>query len=115
MIGRNYELPTDDMVEKYSAHLFTPAKEYLKKLSAQERARITFSISLLQQGDNDSVYTKQLDGPIRELVIGYHRVTYFVLSQTVYAVNGFRKKSAKTPKQHIDFARKMYKYIKTNF
>ena len=43
--------------------------------------------------------------------MGYHRVTYFVIGQALYVADGFRKKSAKTPKRHIDFAKKMYKYI----
>jgi phage-related protein len=102
------------MEEKLSTHLFTPAKEYLSTLDPDERAKIMSSIYVIQMGDLSSIHTKQLEGPLRELIVGNHRVTYFVITRALYVVDGFRKKTAKTPKRHIDFAKKMYKYIKNN-
>lgn len=100
------------MEEKINVQLFAPAKEYLYKLSHQERAKLTASIQAVRTGDLDTVHTKQLDGPIREIIVGYHRMTYFVIGSVLYIAEGFRKKTAKTPKRYIDFAKKMYKYIK---
>ena len=42
-------------------------------------------MQMLQSGDYRSVRTKQLKGPIRELIVGDHRLTYFIYrSNTVF-------------------------------
>ncbi len=54
----------------------------------------------------------QLRGPVRELIVGHQRLTYFGLDSVLYFVRGFRKKTAKTPKSQIDYAEKVYKLMK---
>lgn len=66
---------------------------------------------VMRQGKESLVKTKQLRGPIRELIVGKHRITYFTLDTTIYFVRGFRKKSAKTPRSEIEYAHQVYKIL----
>lgn len=79
-----------------------------------ERGIIARNIQAITRGDLSSVYTKQLGGPVRELISGHHRITYFKIGAVVYFVRGFRKKTPKAPKREIKYAEKMYKIVKLN-
>lgn len=61
-----------------------------------------------------AVHTKQLRGPVRELIVGNHRFTYFRLGNITYFVCGFRKKTVKAPLAKIEYASKIYKIMKNN-
>jgi phage-related protein len=93
-------------------HSLAPATEYLYLLSDLERSRIVEDMGILAQTDGTSVRTKQLKGPIRELIVGDHRLTYFKLLDTLYFIRGFRKQSRKTPSAEIEYAEKIYNAIK---
>ncbi|MBI4093560.1 type II toxin-antitoxin system RelE/ParE family toxin [Candidatus Kaiserbacteria bacterium] len=67
----------------------------------------------MRNGEIGAVHTKQLRDPIRELIAGDHRFTYFQLDHMLYFVRGFRKKSRKTPPKEIDYAMSIYKSIKS--
>jgi phage-related protein len=101
------------MPETQKILILSRAEEYIDKIPPKEKASLLASINALARGDNDVVETKQLDGPIRELIVGNHRVTYFGLSGSLYVIEGFRKKSKKTPKTKIDFAKNIYKIVKS--
>ena len=87
------------------------AKEYIAGLGVAEQGTIDADIKALCSGEFDGVHTKQLRGSIRELIVGHHRLTYFVLGDTFYFIRGFRKKTAKTPKSEIEYAEKVYKML----
>ncbi len=89
-----------------------PAEKYLKNLSNAEQAMIDADTDEMLRGNASLVKTKQLHGPIRELIVGNHRITYFTLDTTIYFVRGFRKKSTKTPPYEIEFAEKIYKILR---
>ena len=89
-----------------------PARKYILSLSAAEQGIIASDIEALCSGRFDAVRTKKLRGPVRELIVGNHRLTYFILENTFYFVRGFRKKTAKTPKREIEYAEKIYKIMK---
>lgn len=86
------------------------AKRYLREISRQDRATIGRDIHALAAFDQD-VDTKQLRGPIRELIVKHHRITYFEYDSALYFVRGFHKKSTKTPKQEIDYAEEVCKKV----
>jgi phage-related protein len=92
--------------------IFWNVREYLRTLSFNEQSVIGRQIEILQSGDNAGIRTKQLKGPIRELIIGNHRITYFVLGRRIYFVRGFRKKSKKTPPAEIEYAEKVYRELR---
>ena len=89
-----------------------PATQYIYSLPQFERSKVIEDVQILAQTDTRSVRTKQLKGPIRELIVGDHRLTYFKLLDTLYFVRGFRKQSRKTPPAEIQYAEKVYKAIK---
>ncbi len=88
------------------------AQDYLKYLSKAEQAQVDADTEAMLRGEESRVKTKQLRGPIRELIVGNHRITYFALEGSLYFVKGFRKKSAKTPKSEIEYAEKIYSMLK---
>ena len=88
------------------------AMEYIGSIPETDRATIAAHVECMRSGDFDSVRTKQLRGPIRELIVGHHRLTYFEFESVLYFVRGFRKKTAKAPKSEIDYAEKVYKIMK---
>lgn len=101
------------MAETQKILILSRAEEYIDKIPPKEKAPLLADIQALAHGDNDLVDTKQLDGPIRELIAGNHRVTYFGLNKSLYFIEGFRKKSKKTPKTKINFAKSIHKTIKS--
>ncbi len=92
-------------------HVLHPAATYIQIQSNEEQGSIRAHIATLEAGDFVSVRTKQLRGPIRELIIRHHRLTYFHFGGGLYLVRGFRKRSAKTPVKEIEYAEKVYKIV----
>lgn len=98
-------------MEELRLRFLEPAEKYLKSLPKKERAMIDADIEEMRLGNASAVKTKQLRGPIRELIVGNHRIIYFSLGATIYFVRGFRKKSAKTPRDEIEYAERVYKLL----
>lgn len=94
---------------------FSGAKRYLNDISRTNRAAIARDVNALVENNAEGVRTKQLCGPIRELIVGHHRLTYFKLDDALYFVRGFRKKSAKTPRREIEYAEEVYRAISSRF
>ena len=90
-----------------NARVLESAKEYIEGLKESEQGIIRANIETMRTGDFDSVHTKYLRNRIRELIVGNHRITYFQISNNLYFVRGFRKKSAKTPRKEIEYAEKI--------
>jgi phage-related protein len=84
------------------------AQDYIAQLSVSEKSRIDAHTESIRRGEERRVNTKQLRGPIRELIVGNHRITYFTLDTSIYFVSAFRKKSRKTPRQEIEYVEKVY-------
>ena len=99
-------------MEERRLRFLEPAKMYLKNLSKKDRAMVDADMDEMRFSGESWVKTKRLRGPIRELVVGNHRLTYFTLEAIIYFVRGFRKKSAKTPTIEIEYAEKIYKLLR---
>ena len=97
-----------------TVQLLSPAEKYLKELAPAEQAMVVADLSEMRNGNYVAVHMKQLRGPVRELIVGHHRFTYFRLRNTLYFVRGFRKKTAKAPPSEIEYASSIYKIIKNN-
>lgn len=89
-------------------------KEYIGSIPETDQAIIAAHVECMQSGDFESVRTKQLRGPVREMIVGHHRLTYFEFGAELYFVRGFRKKTAKAPKSEIDYAESVYKMMKNS-
>ena len=99
-------------MEKFIVRFLPRAKEYIARLSGKEQGRVAADIDAMQSGDFEAVATKLLRIPIRELIVGNHRFTYFTIPPLLYFVSGFLKKSQKTPKKEIEYALHIFKQIK---
>jgi len=102
------------MEQRCKVRFLSFATEYINSVPETDQAIIAAHVECMRTGDFESVHTKQLRGPIREMVVGHHRLTYFTFSAGLYFVRGFRKKTAKAPKSEIDYAEKIYKMIKNS-
>ena len=94
------------------ARLLYHADRYIKGLTDAEQIKLAGAIRCLLNNETTAVRTKQLRGSVRELIVGNHRVTYFKLEDSLYFVRGFRKKTAKTPRNEIEYAERIYNALK---
>lgn len=85
--------------------------KFIQKLSYTDQAKVAANIMMMREGDFTSIRTKQLDGPICELIIRQYRFVFFRKGAIIYFVGAFKKKSAKTPIQEIRHARDIFKNI----
>ena len=99
------------MEQPLGVSILPQAEDYIRELTSVERGAVAADM-LTMQLRQPGAYTKQLRGPIRELIVGHHRITYFTIRHTLYFVRGFRKKTNKTPKTEIDYTEKIYKLTK---
>jgi len=102
------------MEERRKVQFLSSATAYIREVPETDQAIIAAHIECLRLGDFGSVHTKQLRGPIRELIVRHHRLTYFDFDSVIYFVRGFRKKTAKAPKSEIDYAEKIYKIVRSS-
>lgn len=102
------------MEKPFSIQFLDTAAKYTGSISIADQATLAAHLGFIRLGDFGSVRTKQLRGPIRELIVGHHRLTYFRLGMVLYFVRGFRKKTAKTPKSEIEYAEKIYTIVKNS-
>jgi phage-related protein len=96
----------------FTALFLVHAKNYIDGIPDADSGAIKRDIEEILTGDHSTVSTKKLRGNIRELIVGHHRIVYFKIDNNIYFVRGFRKKSAKTSKNEIDYAEKVYKQLK---
>lgn len=90
-----------------------PAKEFLLSLDTKMRAKMSMTISLLQDNGYElrEPYSKHLSEGIFELRAkvssNISRVLYFFyFGNTIILTNGFIKKTIKTPPKEIEKAKK---------
>ena len=97
------------MEQKYYILYFDAVTDFLKELPSSDEAKIRANIDRMRKGDFNSTYTKKLKGPIKELIVKEYRVLFFIHENVIHFIRGFRKKSAKTPREEIDYAEQVYK------
>lgn len=99
------------MINPVHLRILSPAQKYLRGLSSHDYATCLEEVAALVAREA-TVRTKQLRGPIREIIIGPYRFTYFIARNTLYIVRGFRKKTRKTPAAEIEYAEYIYSLLK---
>ncbi|MCD8230708.1 MAG: type II toxin-antitoxin system RelE/ParE family toxin [Clostridiales bacterium] len=92
---------------------FCPIEEFLNSLSIKMRTKALRMIALLEQHGNElrEPYSKSLDNGIFELRIqqgsNTARILYFfMVDNQIVLINGFIKKTQKTPAQEITKAKR---------
>jgi len=98
----------------YEAIFLEKTKEFIGKLPASDQGKLAAQIGMMQTGQFEAVYTKLLKRPIKELVLGRYRFTFFIEKHSIYFILAFIKKTRKTPKQHIQQSEKIFKEIIKN-
>jgi phage-related protein len=98
---------------KYTVFYLDAVTAEIEALPPPVQARIKAAEEALSLGEFQSLYIKTLKGPIRELIVGDHRLVYFPWKERhLLFVDIFRKKSKKTPLQVLRRAERIYKKIK---
>lgn len=100
------------MTKKYKALILDEAAQYIQTMSDADQGATNADIDAMENGEFEAVSTKQLRGKVRELIVGSHRITYFLLGSFIYFVHGFKKKSAKTPVREINYAEQLLEIVK---
>jgi phage-related protein len=95
----------------YTVLFLGSVKKMLVSIPEIDRAKITANITIMSEGGFHFVYTKKLQAPIRELIVKKYRFIFFIHGRFLYFIHCFIKQSAKTPKQEINYARKIYQMI----
>lgn len=96
----------------YISIFLEKTKKFIGSLTSSEQGKIAAQIEMMELGQFEAVHTKLLKSPIKELVIGKYRITFFIEKHWIYFIFAFIKKTQKTPKQYIEQSEKIYKEIK---
>jgi phage-related protein len=96
----------------------SPVEEWLQGLSIKTQAKILRNLSLLETFDLNlkQPYVKPLEDQLHEIrtkdTQGIYRVIYFAYKNKEFIMlNGFTKKTQKTPRKEIELAKKRMKEI----
>jgi len=99
----------------------SPIKNWLIGLDIKTKAKIFKNIEMLKEFNINlkAPYVKPLEDKLYELRTkdskGIYRIIYFAYTnKTFYLLNGFVKKSQKTPKNEIELAKSRMKEILQN-
>ncbi|MDO8590689.1 MAG: type II toxin-antitoxin system RelE/ParE family toxin [bacterium] len=98
-------------MSRFHALILDEVEHYVGNCPENDQVKIKAAMVTMEKGDFQSVHTKLLQGPIKELIVKNHRLIFFIIPPRIYFVRGFRKKSQKTPKHEIESALKKYKFI----
>ena len=82
----------------------SPVLEFINKLSAKDRAKISNDLRLLEQfGPNLGMpHARHIEGKLWELRPGDNRLFYFLYLDGKFVIlHGFRKQTMKTPEKEI--------------
>jgi phage-related protein len=94
-------------------HLFTfeHAHGFIDALSESEQSKIAKSVAALRTRDFGSIRIKVIQGPIKELIVRKSRILFCIENDTLYLLNAFDKKSAKTPRNETETAENIYRLL----
>ena len=80
------------MEQPLGISILPQAEDYIRELTSVERGAVAADM-LTMQLRQPGAYTKQLRGPIRELIVGHHRITYFTLRHTLLFCPGIQEEN----------------------
>lgn len=82
--------------------------DFISSLTQEDDVRITTQVKAIAENKTGDVIIKTLKGKVKELIINEYRIVFFIKNGTVYLVDGFKKKSQKTPKRIIERAERIH-------
>jgi len=97
---------------------FTKVTEFIISLSNELKGEVTSLVNVLNESEKPLAmpYSKSLGKGLFELRTAGEikvRVFYCFHKNVAYLLHGIVKKTQKTPKKEIDFARKMHKIVES--
>ena len=96
----------------YEIRFLEKVERFIRGLVENDRAKIAAAIKTLENGDFQSIEVKTLKGRIKELVVKSYRIVFFIdKDHIIYLLDGFIKKTRKTPRNIIENAKKISKII----
>ena len=98
-------------MNRFQVTLLQKVKEFIAILSDEDKIKFRGIAHSMELGIFDSLYIKTLKTPIRELIIKNYRFIFFINKNEIWFVGAFIKKTAKTPKNEIENAKKLYDKI----
>ena len=86
-------------------------REFIESLGVEDKAKVLAHITAIAEGDFNSIHTKPIKPPLRELIVKHYRVFFCIKKDAVYLLRAFVKKSAKTPRKEIVAAERAYRLV----
>ena len=102
---------TPTHVNNFKILFLDNAYDFIDQLSEPDKAKILANIKIMET-DLGVVRIKLLGNHIRELIVKKYRLLFFIKNNTIFFIDGFIKKSQKTPKREIEKAENIYKSMK---
>lgn len=99
---------------RFLALVLENVKRFMERLPVEDQGKISGAITVMAEGVFEPLYIKTLKSPLKELLVKNYRVVFFIHQNTIYYIKIFIKKTAKTPKNEIENAWKIYKMIIAN-
>jgi len=100
------------VAKKLNSKFLVRASKFIQGLGENDRAKIAAAVRTLELGGFQSVETKTIRGPIKELIVRSYRILFFTAKdRTIYFISGFRKKTRKTPRNEIEYAQNIFKIL----
>lgn len=97
--------------QQYTVLFLDNVRNFIQALPNEAQGKIKGAVTAMEFGNFKSLYIKTLKTPIKELIVRKYRFIFFTHKTLVYFIRAFIKKTAKTPKQEIEYAEKTYKMI----
>lgn len=85
--------------------------KFISSLPDEDSAKILAYLKSLETGRTGGLVTKPLKKKVRELIVSNYRMVFFVVDETIYVVDAFRKKSQKTPVRVIERAEQILRTV----
>lgn len=98
-------------MNKFKVLFINEVKDFINSLPDEDRGKINCDSNAMELGNFDSLYIKTLSTPIKELIIKKYRLIFFIKNNEIWFIGAFIKKTAKTPRNKIETAKKLYKEI----
>jgi len=92
----------------------SPILDYIKALSAQERARLFEALDEVERRSFDAIRVqfRQIDGKLWEIKISAHRVFYVLIEkEEMVLLHAYRKQGQKLPLKEREVAMKRMKEV----
>ena len=86
--------------------------DFIEKMPDTDSGKLLAHLKFLELDKPEVLLIKTLRKKIKEIIIAQYRIIFFVIHDTIYVVDAFRKKSQKTPISVIRQAEKIYKELR---